>query len=173
VGRFGADAGTLRTQVAFFVRLAVVAGYLVAFGVCVAAAPVWGPVAVGRYGEACHLYASDTIGPANYRVADIGKPGVPSLDDAQAALVKRIVAVKGDASPLWFAFLPAGKSGGLFIVFDASGFDDQPRPCTYVPLGYPVLNVRCDCYYESGEEAHLRSGDGLARLPKPWLTPLP
>jgi hypothetical protein len=156
----------------FLVRFAtVLAACLAAFGERgFGATPVWGAVAVGRYGEACHLYATDTIGPTNYRVADVGKPGVTPLDDAQAAIVKRIVDVKGAAAPLWFAFLPTGKSGSLFIVFDASGFDDQPRPCTYVPLGYPVLNVRCDCYYESGEEARLTSGDGEAP-PKPWLTP--
>jgi hypothetical protein len=160
--------------VTFFVRLAVAAAGCAL--VCAVrgntATPVWGPIAVGRYGQACHLYASDTIGPVNYRVADIGKSGVPPLDDAQAAMVKRILDVKGDATSLWFSFITNPKEGGLeFIVFDASDFDDQPEPCTYAPLGYPVLNLRCDCYYESGEEARLRSGDGEARVPKPWLTP--
>jgi hypothetical protein len=138
-----------------------------------AATPVWGPVPVGRYGQACHLYASDTIGPANYRVADLGKPGVPVLDDVQTAMVERIVGDKGDEPTLWFAFIPDGKAGARLIVFDTSGFDDQPRPCTYVPLGYPVLNLRCDCYYESGQDVRLVPGDGEARVPKPWLTPWP
>ena len=141
-------------------------------GTAFAAPPAWGPIAVGRYGQACHLYASDTIGPPNYRVADIGKEGVPLLDNAQLAMVKRISDSGFDKS-LWFSFIPNGRFGPLFIVFDASGFDDQPKPCVYVPLGYPILNLRCDCYYESGEDARLMPGDGEARIPKPWLTPWP
>lgn len=138
----------------------------------IAATPVWGPVRVGQYGEACHLYSSDSIGPPNYRVVDIGKPGVPPLDDVQLATIKQIVQYKGDQA-LWFSFMPNGKGGQLLIVFDTAGYNDQPTPCIYVPIGYPVLNLRCDCYYESGEEGHLRSGEGEAAIPKPWLTPTP
>jgi len=136
------------------------------------AIPVWGPAPVGRYGEACHVYSTDTMGPPNYRVADIGKPGVPKLDAAQTEIVEQILSFKGTDPGLWFTFLP-NKNAPVFIVFDASGFDDQPRPCVYVPLGYPVLSARCDCYYESGEQSHLSSGDGGPPIPKPWLTASP
>jgi hypothetical protein len=160
--------------VALTVRFAIaVVTYAVALPPAGVAAPAWGPVSVGRYGQACHLYASDTVGPPNYRVADIGKAGVPALDDAQTAIVERIRNEKGGDPALWFAFIPNGKGGSLFIVFDTSGFEDQPRPCTYVPLGYPVLNLRCECYYESGQEARLMPGDGGMPVPKPWLTPWP
>lgn len=129
--------------------------------------PNYQPVSVGTYGKACRLNGGAKLGPPSYRVADIGKPGVPNLTADQRAMVHRIEKYVGDFS-LWFAFVR-----NSFTVFNTSEDQQDKPPCSYEPLGYVVENDPCDCYYQSGEEDSITLGPGDTPEPKPWFTARP
>ncbi len=80
--------------------------------------------------------------PASYRVADIGKPGVPDLDPRSLATVMAIRHRVRHAT-LRFALLPQ------LIVFDATD-----GPCIDRAGGYPVLNGAPGAFYEPGDDPY-------------------
>jgi hypothetical protein len=136
-------------------------------------------VSVGAFGKACRLYGTNDVGPANYRIADLGKLGVPTLTSEQLNVVARIVAHLGTNKTLWFTFLPKGDGSREFVVFETGGLEGPiypgtVPPCTDDPPGYPVLSVQCDFWYETAEapSLHLIPSEHPP-TPMPWLSPSP
>lgn len=143
----------------------------------------FGSEPVGRYGLACRLSGTGTLGPPSYRVDDIGKPGVPRLTQAQIASARGIRTTlegifKRSYPWLWFAFVPKvdGKvtSEPQFVVFDTADQPNQIAPCAYpFTTGYRVMNLTCDYYYSSGEEPVVVRDSSGQCMPNPWrMTPL-
>lgn len=133
--------------------------------------PVDWTVHVSQYGVACKLYEKPgKLGPANYRVSDIGKPGVPALTPSQDALVERIQRYRGPDGErfthLWFTFF-----GSQLVVFDTAQYPGWVEPCTDQALGYEVLSDPQPTYYESAESDSLTSY--MCADAKPWLIPTP
>jgi hypothetical protein len=160
------------------VSMAMALAPAISFGAA-ATAPIDETVPVGAFGRACRLYGTNELGPANYRVTDLGKPGVPTLSSDQRNIVARIAKHLRTDGTLWFTFAPNADGSHEFIVFETSGLvgpkyaPEWVPPCIGVPPGYPVLNLPCDCWYESSESRsyHIIPGDRPA--PKPWLSPEP
>jgi hypothetical protein len=95
--------------------------------------------------------------PVSYRVSDLGKPGVPVLDEKSRAVLRRIARAHRSRT-LRFAYLFApGKAAGTrqrFIVFDAT-----EGPCAE-GARYRVLNAAVYEYYQPSE-----SPWGVAAMP--------
>lgn len=131
-------------------------------------------VPVGRFGLACRLYDDSGVkrsGPANYRVLDLGKSGVPSLNNEQSVLIARIEK-HIDLKRLWFTFLTrrGAEPHQQLIVFDVATEPNSSAPCAYDPAGYQVLNLPGDFYYESGVQTWPTAFCCDKATPKPWLT---
>ncbi len=125
-------------------------------------------VPVGRYGIGCRTDADPSIvGPPNYNVGDVGKPGVPVLTKAQLRMLRRIRHyVK--SKTLRFAFVdgPTGANErDLFIVFNAN-----QGPCIDFVAGYWVMNDARDgnLYYSPGNVSALTAAPD-APPPGPWM----
>jgi hypothetical protein len=80
--------------------------------------------------------------PANYAVHDIGRPGVPTLKPSDLAVVRRIQHYLKSPHLRFTWVIPH-----QFIVYDA-----VDGLCNMNSLGYPVLNQRCNDYYEPGQD---------------------
>jgi hypothetical protein len=140
--------------------------------------PGLGPVRVGEHGIACRLWSthgSRGLGPPSYRVQDIGKSGVPTLNHAQLGLINEIERyVK--STTLWFALTPDPDHDAdtQFIIFDTATGPGDKAPCSYNPPGYAVLNLPGDFYYESGE-APFPTAFCCEDFPpkRPWITLTP
>lgn len=135
--------------------------------------PATGPERVSRYGVACHLWGrsgSLGVGPANYKVSDIGRPSVPLLSWSEVALVARMDRDLPSTrfKSLWFTFLRE-RGHDEFVVFDTSSVQGDVEPCTYGPPGYMVLSQPGDIYYETGDAPALTRKCCSARGGKPWL----
>lgn len=89
--------------------------------------------------------------PQSYRLADVGRPGVPALSPAERRLVARIECYTKDRPKLRFARVEASTANG-FIVFDA-------------------LDGPCNEFYEPGENPY-RTMPAPSCFPtkRPWMT---
>ncbi len=123
-----------------------------------------------KYGIGClgnvppGTVANSETPPQSYRVADIGKPGVPKLTEGQAALVGRVVrSVKSDT--LRIAWVDDTAERSKFIIFDAlDGPCGTGRP-------YDVLNGACNEEYEPGENPyHTFPAPDCFATKRPWLS---
>ena len=133
------------------------------------------PVRVGQFGVACRTYGTRKLGRPIYHVSDIGMEGVPGVNVERLQLIRRIERYFG-VKNLWFSYTLLADSAvpDGFIVFEASTENTQPpfvAPCTDDPLGYEVLNLAGDVYYESSEEPwpHFYCCSPVPK--KPWLKP--
>lgn len=97
------------------------------------------------------------IGPPSYRVADLGKPGVPIPPKPDRTTIQAIrVYVK--AATLRFSYV-----GGKLVVFDA-----DRGPCESPP--YWVLNGDCNEFYSTSDAFnHTHAADGCYGPPRPWI----
>lgn len=123
--------------------------------------PPGSAVATSEHGVGCTSFAfPKKIGPASYKVADIGQSDVAKLTDSQAAMLTRIQHYV-HSNTLRFAFIENGR----FIVFDAKN-----GPCIAVG-GYPILNAVNDVY-EPGDNPFTTHGASATNpaTPGPWMT---
>jgi hypothetical protein len=119
-------------------------------------------VQISPYGIGCRTYqAPNDVGPPSYSVADIGKPGVPTLSTEQLALIRRIRHYIA-SNTLRFAFV----SQWGFVVFDA-----VQGPCPDGAPGYEILNSNRNLYYQPGEApGFVHAGPPTAPQPSPEMT---
>ncbi len=101
--------------------------------------------------------------PESYRVRDIGRPGFPALKPVEAALTKRVIRyIKSDT--LRIAWVTQ-RNSTEFIIFDAIY-----GPCYNGSGGYPVLNGRCNEFYDPGENPyHTLPAPSCFPSKRPWL----
>lgn len=101
--------------------------------------------------------------PESFRLADVGRRGVPALSPAERRLVARIERYTADRPTLRFARVDATTANG-FIVFDAlDGPCGTSRP-------YEVLNGSCNEFYEPGENPyHTMPAPGCFPQKRPWM----
>jgi hypothetical protein len=132
-----------------------------------------------RYGIACMgnvppgTIPNPDPPPESYAVADIGKPGFPTLSRDEFAMVRRIQRyVHSKTLRLAWLGSSAGaprSSPGEFIVVDAAD-----GPCEVAAAGYSVLNGECNEFYQPGENPYsTHPGSGCYDVPRPWMTAAP
>jgi hypothetical protein len=98
-------------------------------------------------------------GPIIYRVADVGRRGVPKLDKHERDEI-RTISKFVRSRYLRFAVL-----GGDVVVFNAFRGD-----CVYDAPGYPVLNGACNEYYQPGLDPNVTHPmPGCLGPPRPWV----
>jgi hypothetical protein len=110
-------------------------------------------------GQRCIAYG-DTIasGPIIYRVADIGRHGVPTLTSAQKRSIAAITRYL-DSPHLRFTLIDA-----KLIVFNAFR-----GPCVYDAPGYQVLNGSCNEAYQPGRDPdQTHAMPSCIGPPRPW-----
>lgn len=111
---------------------------------------------VGR-GVACYVQDKGRYGVASYSVRDVGRPGVPPLNSADAEAIRRIERYFS-ADTLRFA-----NTGTEFVVFDT-----RQGPCGE---DYRVLNGACNEGYSARD--HLTGTvsfpGGCRNMPRPWI----
>jgi hypothetical protein len=110
----------------------------------------------------------EDLPPESYAVADVGKPGFPSLSPTELATVRRMQEQYADAKSLRIVWVESAAGPHHMIVFDA-----YDGPCEVWAGGYSVLNGTCNEFYQPGENPyHTHAGTGCyPNDPRPQTVP--